>query len=96
VSFQYHAAILEQLASHGIRPTSATDPAFVRVYLSDLYRYEIRQLKARLLANAFPRGEYAGRVRELRGKYVLLSTSPERWGIRPPGRSADPTAARSR
>ena len=77
--FRYHTAILEELASHGIRPTPETDPAFVREYLSDLYRYEIRQLKARLLQQEFPRGEYAGRVRELRRKYVLLSTSPDRW-----------------
>jgi hypothetical protein len=90
VNFQYSGAILEQLALHGIRPTSATDPAFVREYLSDLYRYEIRRLKARLLENAFPRGEYAARVRQLRRKYELLSTSPERWGVRQPGRTADP------
>jgi hypothetical protein len=82
VPFRYHAAILEQLESQGIRPTPDTDPAFVREYLSDLYRYEIRQLKARLLRQEFPRGEYAERVKQLRRKYVLLSTSPERWVTR--------------
>jgi hypothetical protein len=51
----------------------------VREFLSDLYRYEIRQLKGRLLRQEFPRGEYAGRVRQLRRKYVLLSTSPQLW-----------------
>jgi hypothetical protein len=82
LTFDYHAAILEQLGSHGIRPTSHTDPTFVREYLSDLYRYEIRRLKARLLEKEFPRGEYAERVRDLRRKYVLLSTAPERWVTR--------------
>jgi hypothetical protein len=79
VSFHYHPNILEQLAFHGIRPSRDTSPAFVREYLSDLYRYEIRQLKSRLLQEEFPRAEYAGRVRQLRRKYVLLSTSPDRW-----------------
>jgi hypothetical protein len=44
-----------------------------------LYRYEIRQLKARLVAGEFPQREYASRVRELRRGYVLLSIPLETW-----------------
>ena len=81
--YEYNPEILDQLATHGIRPRSDTAPAFVREYVSDLYRYEIRRLKARLLRKEFPRAEYAGFVRRLRRKYFLLSTSPDHWVTKP-------------
>ncbi|HXE80629.1 MAG TPA: hypothetical protein VNK41_07770 [Vicinamibacterales bacterium] len=77
--FRYRPDILDELRARGVDPDAATDPRFVREYLSDLYRYEIRQLKARLLRGEFPRQEYAGRVVELRKKYVLLSVPVEDW-----------------
>jgi hypothetical protein len=79
VAFRYRGAILDDLCSHGIRPNSVTDPAFVREYLSDLYRYEIRHLKARLIRGEFPRGDYARRVKDLRNEYFLLAIPLTEW-----------------
>jgi hypothetical protein len=79
VSWTYQPEILEELRRHGLAPTPATDPQFVRDYLSELYRYEIRRLKRRLLSKEFPQREYAPRVRALRRGYVLLSIPLETW-----------------
>ena len=76
---RYTEEVLEELRRHGVAPTSATDPQLVRDFLSALYRYEIRQLKARLLAGEFRQAEYAPRVRALRRGYVLLSIPLETW-----------------
>ena len=77
--WRYHPDVLEELLVHGLAPTAETDPQFVRDYLSELYRYEIRTLKRRLLRQEFAQREYAGRVRELRRRYVLLSIPLETW-----------------
>jgi hypothetical protein len=92
--FSYRADVVEELWRHGVHPSEHTRPALVHEFVSDLYRYEIRCLRARLLRKAFPRREYAGRVVELRKRYLLISMSPEEWlehhdrnSHLPPGRS---------
>lgn len=75
----YHEEILEALARHGVRPAPSTSPAFVRDFLNDLYRYEIRRLRERLLRQEFPKPEYAGRVDTLRRTYPLLSLDIRFW-----------------
>lgn len=75
----YRPEVLEQLAIHGIMPKSSTAPDFIRDYLSDLYRYEIRRLKRRLLAGEFPKEEYLSRVVRLRLQYPLLSIPVHLW-----------------
>jgi hypothetical protein len=82
VRFDYTTEVLDELRTHGVVPTDTTDPQLVRDFLSALYRYEIRVLKARLLGREFPQREYAGRVRQLRRRYVLLSIPLETWTIR--------------
>ena len=47
--------------------------------MNDLYRYELRRLRAALLAGAFPKPEYYGRVVALRRRYPLLSVKPRQW-----------------
>ena len=79
VTYEYAPEALEVLAGHGLHPHPATPPAVVRDALNDLYRYEIRRLKQRLLAGAFPKGEYIDRVVALRKQYWLLSIPVERW-----------------
>lgn len=79
VPYRYRPDILTELGSLGIRPAEDTEPAFVREYLNDFYRYEIRALKARLLRGEFPRHEYAGRVKTLRNRFFLLAIPLERW-----------------
>lgn len=75
----YREEILEALCRHGVRPAPSTSPTFVREFLNDLYRYEIRRLRERLLRQEFPKPEYAGRVDTLRRKYPLLSLDIRFW-----------------
>jgi hypothetical protein len=77
--YEYRKEILEQLLRHGIRPTPNTPPGLVMEYLNDLYRYEIRRLRNRLLEGRFPRSEYASRVVDLRRRYPLVSIPTRHW-----------------
>lgn len=77
--FEYAPEALEILAGHGLCPAPHTHPRIVREGLSDLYRYEIRRLKQRLLAGAFPREEYNDRIIDLRRQYWLLSVPVNEW-----------------
>jgi hypothetical protein len=79
VAYHYTPEVLEELAAHGLRPRPDTPPQMLRDALRELYKYEIKVLKGRLLRKEFPKGEYAGRVIELRRKYPLLSIPMEYW-----------------
>jgi hypothetical protein len=79
VGYEYAPEALEVLAGHGLRPGPDTPPAAVREALSDLYRYEIRRLRRRLLAGEVPKAEYSDHVIGLRKQYWLLSIPVERW-----------------
>jgi hypothetical protein len=79
VIYEYAPEALEVLAGHGLRPAPDTPPALVREALSDLYRYEIRRLRRRLLAGEIPRDAYSDHVIGLRKQYWLLSIPVERW-----------------
>ena len=76
-TFAYRADVLQQLLRHGVCPTARTSPTLVREFVRDLYRLEIRTLRARLLRKEFPRSEYAGRVEALRNTYPVLALLPE-------------------
>ena len=71
--------VREALAQHGARPTPTTAPEYLRDFVNDLYRYELRRLRSSLLAGAFPKQEYYGRVVALRRRYPLLSIKPIEW-----------------
>jgi hypothetical protein len=77
--FEYAPHALEVLAGHGLAPGPATRPEVVRSALNDLYRYEIRRLKGRLLAGEFDKVRYLDLVVELRMQYWLLSIPVARW-----------------
>ena len=81
--WRYSPEVIEELAAHGLAPRADTDPQFVRDALSDLYRYEIRALKARLLAGEFPQQDYKSHVIALRRRYVLLSVPLQIWTLPP-------------
>ncbi len=80
--FHYRADVLDALLAHGVQPRETTRPELVHEFVSDLYRYEIRRLRARLLAKEFPKKEYAGRVIQLRLRYRIISMRAEDWLIR--------------
>ena len=77
--YEYAPEALETLAGHGLRPGPDTPVALVRDALSDLYRFEIRRLKARLLAGDIPKERYSDHVVALRKQYWLLSVPVQHW-----------------
>jgi hypothetical protein len=82
VRFHYRADVLDALLAHGVQPRETTRPELVHEFVSDLYRYEIRRLRARLFAKEFPKKDYAGRVIQLRMRYRIISMRAEDWLIR--------------
>lgn len=81
MGYRYRPEVLEALSRHGVAPRDDTPPVFVREYLNDLYRYEIRRLRARLLRGEFPKASYSGRVVQLRQRYRLLAIRVEEWTL---------------
>ena len=74
--FRYRRDVLDALERHGVKPGPGTDPALVREFVNDLYRYEIRRLRDRLLRGEFPKDTYYDRVVTLRNKYSVLALKP--------------------
>ena len=75
----YHPRILEELGRHGLVPAADTQPGRLRNAVRDLYKYEIRKLRDRVVAGDIPKQELAGRVIQLRKRYWLLSVPTELW-----------------
>ena len=79
VPYRYRPQVLEALASHGVRPTPSTRPELVHEFVSDLYRFELRRLRARQVRGEIPRQAYAGHVVALRRRYLLVSVPLRHW-----------------
>ena len=77
--FVYRAAVLDQLWHHGVQPNERTRPELVHDFVGDLYRYELRRLRDRLLKKEFPKAEYFDRVVGVRMRYRLLAMKPAEW-----------------
>lgn len=77
--FTYHEAVLAELARHGVKPLPHTPPELVRGYVRELYKHDIKRLRARLLRGEFPKSEYAGRVDALRQQYPVLALQPSQF-----------------
>lgn len=80
--YSYHQPILDELARHGLNPLRSTPPARLRDAVRDLYKYEIKRLRSRLLKGAIPKHDYANQVVMLRKRYSLLSIPTELWTVR--------------
>lgn len=91
--FHYRADVLEQLWRHGIQPTPRHPPQLVRDFVRDLYKYEIRVLRARYLRREFPKREYAERVDALRLQYPVLALLPEQFLVAAPDPRSEGGAA---
>jgi len=76
MTYRYKPEVLEQLWRHGAQPTPATPPQLVHDFVNDLYRYELRCLRDRLVRREIPKAGYYDRVVELRRKYPLVSLKP--------------------
>jgi hypothetical protein len=79
VAYRYRDDVLAELPKYGVRPTPETRPDLVHEFVSDLYRFELRRLRERLMRQEFPKKEYYGRVVELRRKYRVISLRPREW-----------------
>jgi hypothetical protein len=77
--YHYREDVLRAVEQHGIRPTNRTPPELARGFVRDLYCYELRVLRDRLLAREFPKQEYAARVIVLRDRYRVLSLRSHEW-----------------
>ena len=67
---------MRELERHGVRPLPHTPPERVREYVRDLYKFEIRRLRDRMIRQEFPKREYAARVDALRREYPVLGLQP--------------------
>ena len=76
MTFVYRPDVLAALLVHGVRPTSHTRPELVREYVRDLYKFEIRRLRARYLRHEFAKADYRERVDALRRQYPVLALLP--------------------
>lgn len=79
MNYVYRQDVLDQLVGHGVVPRATTPPELVHEFVSDLYRFELRRLRARRVRGAIPRNRYAAHVIELRLKYPLISLKPPQW-----------------
>jgi hypothetical protein len=76
---RYRPEILAALLCHGVAPRPSTPPELVHEFVSDLYRFELRRLRNRLVSGEIPKAGYASRVVELRRKYPLVSLKSAFW-----------------
>ena len=76
MEYRYRTEVLQKLETHGIRPRPTTRPELVREFVNDLYCYELRRLRDRLLCDEFPKHTYAARVITLRTQYSVLALKP--------------------
>lgn len=79
MAHRYRSDVLDQLAVHGVRPTAATPPELVHEFLNDLYRYELRRLRDRLLRREIAKTDYFDLVVGVRRRYPLLSQRVWEW-----------------
>ena len=77
--YRYRPQVLEALAAHGVRPTPSTRPELVHEFVSDLYRFELRRLRARQVRGEIARQEYSNHVVALRRRYLLVSVPLRHW-----------------
>ena len=79
MEYRYRSEVIEQLWRHGVHPTPNTPPHLVHEFVSDLYRYELRRLRNRLVRGEVPKRGYYDHVVQLRLKYPLVSFKAELW-----------------
>jgi hypothetical protein len=79
MQYRYRPDVLAQLVAHGVTPKPSTSPEFVRDFLNDLYRYELRRLRDRLVRREIAKPDYYAHVVDVRRRYPLLSMKLWEW-----------------
>jgi hypothetical protein len=77
--YRYQPVILEELARFGVFPTEHTPPLLVHEFITDLYRFELRRLRQRLVRGEIEKAEYSGYVIDLRRRYPLVAIRASLW-----------------
>ena len=77
--WSYPPELLAALLAFGLSPTTTTPPSLVREALNDLYRFEIRRLRQRLVDGKVEKARYADAVIALRKRYWPLSLQASQW-----------------
>jgi hypothetical protein len=80
--FTWDPDMLNALANLGVRPGADTSPTFVKEYVSDLYRYELRRLRDRFVAGHIAKTDFHALIIGLRPRYWMLSIPAARWAER--------------
>ena len=75
----YRDDVLEQLWRHGVQPRATTPPQLVHDFVNDLYRYELRRLRDRLVRQEVEKSDYFALVVEVRRRYPLLALKARQW-----------------
>jgi hypothetical protein len=76
---RYRKEILDQLWAHGVHPRPETDPELVHDFVNDLYRYELRRLRDRLLRREVRKADYYNLVVAVRRRYPVLALKAWQW-----------------
>jgi hypothetical protein len=82
--YRYRPEVLAELWRHGVQPLETTPPELVRGYVNDLYRYELRKLRDRLLVGDIPRAAYYDVVVQTRNRYRVLGMKARQWLVASP------------
>ena len=77
--YRYRQEVRTLLWRHGANPKPTTPPELVHEFVSDLYRFELRRLRDRLVRGLIPRAGYYDRVVALRRQYPLVSLKPHQF-----------------
>ena len=78
-TWSYPPELLEALMAFGLKPARTTPPSLVRDALNDLYRFEIRRLRQRMVDGNVEKARYSDEVVTLRKRYWPLSLQPGQW-----------------
>jgi hypothetical protein len=78
-AWNYPPELRDALGGFGLRPVDRTPPSVVRDALNDLYRYELRRLRGRLIAGEVLKPAYIDLVIALRKKYWPLTMPLGAW-----------------
>jgi hypothetical protein len=73
------AAVLADLAVHGVEPGVEDSPETLRERLNDAYLEEVRRLRERQRSGEIPLLEFASHVQALKERYPLLGLPVDRW-----------------
>ena len=82
-TYRYRDDVLAECRRHGVFPTERTPPELARGFINELYKFELRKLRARYIRREFPKPEYHRLVIAIRDKYPVLALPPRLWVVQP-------------